>query len=164
LEGIFYILRTGIQWKAPPKEYGAASSIHQCFSEWAQAGFFVKMWQEGLLAGLGWEWQSVDGSMVKAPLGQEAVGPNPTDRGKKGTKRSVAAGSHGLLVGIVLDGANRHDIRLLEETPRSIITVHPEVMNMCLDAGYVGAQKPVEGMGYKAAHPGSWGRERGAGA
>jgi hypothetical protein len=42
------------------------------------------MWQEGLLAGLGWEWQSVDGSMVKAPLGQEAVGPNPTDRGKKG--------------------------------------------------------------------------------
>jgi hypothetical protein len=34
LEGIFYVLRTGIQWKALPKEYGAASSIHQYFSEW----------------------------------------------------------------------------------------------------------------------------------
>jgi transposase len=88
LEGIFYVLRMGIQWKALPQEYGAASSIHQYFSEWAQAGFFRRMWQEGLLTydelkGLGWEWQSVDGCMVKAPLAQDAVGRNPTDRGKK---------------------------------------------------------------------------------
>jgi transposase len=88
LEAIFYVLRTGIQWKAVPKVYGAASSIHQYFSEWAQAGFFRRMWQEGLLSydelrGLGWEWQSVDGSMVKAPLAREGAGRNPTDRGKK---------------------------------------------------------------------------------
>jgi hypothetical protein len=44
-----YVLRTGIQWKALPKEYGAASSVHQYFSEWAEAGFFLKMWQEGLM-------------------------------------------------------------------------------------------------------------------
>jgi transposase len=89
LKAIFYVLRTGIQWKALPKAYGAASSIHQYFSEWAQAGFFRRMWQEGLLTydellGLGWEWQSVDGCMVKAPLAGEAVGKNPMDRGKKG--------------------------------------------------------------------------------
>jgi transposase len=88
LDGIFYVLRTGIQWKALPKAYGAASSIHQYFSDWAQAGFFLRMWQEGLISydelkGLGWEWQSIDGSMVKAPLAQEGVGRNPTDRGKK---------------------------------------------------------------------------------
>ena len=88
LEGIFYVLRTGIQWKALPKEYGAASSIHQYFSEWAEAGFFLRMWQEGLMTydewcGLGWEWQSVDGCMVKAPLARDAAGRNPTDRGKK---------------------------------------------------------------------------------
>jgi transposase len=88
LEAIFYVLRTGIQWKALPAEYGAASSIHAYFSEWAQAGFFKRIWQEGLmtydaLRGLGWEWQSVDGCMVKAPLAREAVGRNPTDRGKK---------------------------------------------------------------------------------
>jgi hypothetical protein len=50
------------------------------------------MWQEGLMAydelkGLGWEWQSADGCMVKAPLAREAAGRNPTDREKKGTKR-----------------------------------------------------------------------------
>jgi hypothetical protein len=67
----------------------AASSIHQYFSEWAEAGFFLRMWQEGLTAygelkGLGWEWQSADGCMVKAPLAREAAGRNPADREKKG--------------------------------------------------------------------------------
>jgi hypothetical protein len=46
------------------------------------------MWQRGLgrydeLRGIQWEWQSIDGSMVKAPLAREEAGPNPTDRGKK---------------------------------------------------------------------------------
>jgi len=50
---------TGIQWKALPKEYGAASSIHEYFSRWAQAGLFMRLWQEGLLSydelhGIGW--------------------------------------------------------------------------------------------------------------
>jgi transposase len=88
LAGIFFVLRTGIQWKALPKEYGAASSVHEYFSKWAQAGLFMRLWQEGLLSydelhGIGWEWQSADGCMVKAPLGRESVGRNPTDRGKK---------------------------------------------------------------------------------
>lgn len=48
------------------------------------------------LEGIGWEWQSVDGCMVKAPLAREAVGHNPTDRGKNGHKkeRFVGCGSH----------------------------------------------------------------------
>jgi transposase len=87
-QAIFYVPRTGIQWKALPREYGAAGSIHGYFSERAQAGFFRRIWQEGLLTydeprGPGWEWQRVDGCMVKAPLAREAVGRNPTDRGKK---------------------------------------------------------------------------------
>ena len=91
LEGIFYVLRTGCQWKAVPKEYGAGSSIHQYFQEWAVAGFFEKIWAKGLetydeLEGIGWEWQSVDGCMVKALLARESVGKNPTDRGKNGDK------------------------------------------------------------------------------
>ena len=43
--GIVYVLRTGCQWKAAPKEFGAASSIHQYFLEWALAGLFRSMWQ-----------------------------------------------------------------------------------------------------------------------
>ena len=88
-EAVVYVLRTGCQWKALPKErYGSASSVHKYFLEWKKKKVFVRMWQKGLaeyddLEGIAWSWQSLDGAMVKAPLALEAVGPNPTDRGKK---------------------------------------------------------------------------------
>jgi transposase len=88
LEGIFYVLRTGIQWKAAPREFGSASNIHRYFQILERASFFKTIWIKGLeqydeLKGIGWEWQSMDGCMTKAPLGGEATGKNPTDRGKK---------------------------------------------------------------------------------
>ena len=88
-EGIVYVLRTGCQWKALPAErFGSASAIHARFLEWERAGFFEALWQAGLaeyddLEGIAWRWQSIDAAMMKAPLAQESVGPNPTDRGKK---------------------------------------------------------------------------------
>jgi hypothetical protein len=36
------------------------------------------------MEGIAWRWQSIDGAMMKAPLAQEQVGPNPTDREKTG--------------------------------------------------------------------------------
>lgn len=88
-EAIVYVLRTGCQWKALPKErFGSASAIHKRFLEWEQSGFFRELWRAGLaeyddMEGIAWQWQSVDGALLKAPLAQESVGPNPTDRGKK---------------------------------------------------------------------------------
>jgi len=71
-EAIVYVLRTGIQWNALPKEAGASSTVHDRFQEWERAGFFKALWQAGLsdyddLAGIEWEWQAVDGVMTKAP-------------------------------------------------------------------------------------------------
>lgn len=56
-------------------------------------GVFDHIWQAGLqeydeLEGIAWEWQSLDGVMTKAPFGGATTGANPTDRGKRGTKRS----------------------------------------------------------------------------
>ena len=87
-EAIVFVLRTGIQWKALPKELGSGSAVHKYFQEWERANFFRVLWREGLvkyddLAGIDWEWQSIDGCKVESPLGQDAVGPNPVDRGKK---------------------------------------------------------------------------------
>ena len=91
LSAIFYVLRTGIQWKALPKEFCSASPVHKYFLFWCKEGVFLKMWQLGLTEyddakGIDWEWQSIDSSSVKAPLAQEDVGANPTDRGKKWDK------------------------------------------------------------------------------
>ena len=44
------------------------------------------------LEGVDWEWQNLDGCMVKAPLALEAVGKNPTDRGKNGDKTQCTDG------------------------------------------------------------------------
>ena len=95
-EAIVYVLRTGCQWKALPAErFGSASAIHARFLQWERAGFFQALWQAGLaeydeLQGIAWQWQSIDGAMMKAPLARQAVGPNPTDRGKKWRQTSPA--------------------------------------------------------------------------
>jgi transposase len=88
LEAIVYVLRTGIQWKALPKAMGSASAVHRYFRFWCEQGFFRALWIAGLeaydeVAGIEWTWLSADGCMTKAPLAQESVGRNPTDRGKK---------------------------------------------------------------------------------
>ncbi len=76
MDAIFYLLRTGCQWKALPRSLGAPSTVHDRFQEWQKAGVFHRMWGVGLakyddLKGLDWEWQSMDGVMTKAPLGGE---------------------------------------------------------------------------------------------
>lgn len=97
-EAIIYVLRTGIQWKAIPKSvYGSSSAIHSYFQKWHRAGFFTELWRAGLaeydeMEGIAWEWLSADGSQGKAPLALEAVGPNPTDRGKKWKQGQLAGG------------------------------------------------------------------------
>lgn len=97
-EGIVYVLRTGCQWKALPAEhFGSASAIHARFLEWEKAGVFEALWKAGLaeyddLEGIAWRWQSIDGAMMKAPLAQESVGANPTDRGKKWQQAAFVCG------------------------------------------------------------------------
>ena len=141
--GIFYVLRTGCQWKALPRCYGAPSTVHDRFQEWQKDGLFERMWQAGLLdydneKGLEWEWQAIDGAMTKAPLG--GTGANPTDRGKKGTKRSILTDAKGIPLSVVVDGANRHDKMLVKKTLDAIIFERPSlddgIQNICMDKGY----------------------------
>ncbi|MGR9117576.1 MAG: IS5 family transposase [Gammaproteobacteria bacterium] len=161
-EAIMYVLRTGCQWKALPKsEFGSASAVHNYFLQWQEAGFFKALWQKGLMEydemeGIAWEWQSLDGALVKAPLARESVGRNPTDRGKKrGSKRSVLTDQKGVPLSIVISGANTHDVKLLAATIHGIVIERPwgekdTKQHLCLDAGYVGekAEQTVVGSGY----------------
>jgi len=64
---------------------------------WMRMGFFVALWRAGLaeydeMEGISWSWQSIDGALVKAPLALEAVGRNPTDRGKKRNQTALIDG------------------------------------------------------------------------
>jgi len=76
-DGIFYVLRTGCQWKALDEtELCSGSTAHTRFQEWEAADVFLKFWQRGVerfdeLQGIDWAWLSLDGAMTKAPLGGE---------------------------------------------------------------------------------------------
>jgi len=72
-------------------------------------------------------------------------GPNPTDRAKSGVKRSLLTEAAGIPVGLVVEGANRHDCKLmratLESVPLSIeekrqVQAQTVEQGLCMDAAY----------------------------
>lgn len=95
MNAIYYILRTGIQWKALPRELGAPSTVHDRFIEWRAAGVFEALWIQALSefdqrVGIDWSWQAMDGVMTKAPLGGEKNGAEshrPSEEGDKAQPR-----------------------------------------------------------------------------
>jgi transposase len=89
-EGIFYVLRTGIQWQACPRErFGPPSPVYCSFARWVKAGGFALLGAEALtvydeLKGLAWTWQRVQGAITKAPLGGRPRAPIPRTVASKG--------------------------------------------------------------------------------
>ena len=165
---IVYLLRTGIQWNALPRELGASSTVHDRFQEWERAGLFRRLWEAGLTSydefqGIAWDWQALDGVMTKAPFGGAATGPNPTDRGKRGVKRSLLTDGAGIPLAVAVDGANRHDMKLVVATLDGVVVVRPTEgsQDLCLDAGYDydAVRAEVTERGY-TAHIRSRGEER----
>ena len=164
-EAIAYVLRTGIQWNALPRELGASSTVHERFQEWVREGFFERLWRAGLteydeLVVIDWEWQSADGAMGKAPLVPKggtgaAAGPNPTDRGKRGTKRSLLVDGNGVPLAVAVAGANRNDCKLLAATLGDAAVARPDPgqvkQHLCLDKGYDHAfvRREAEARGYQ---------------
>lgn len=146
-DAIFFVLRTGCQWKAlDATQFVPGSTAHDRFQEWVAAGFFLKLWQAGLLEydflkGIDWKWQSMDGTMTKAPLGGEKTGPNPTDRGKQGVKRSIVTDGRGVPIGLDVAGANCVDFKMAPTTLANLGIERPSVektgrQHLCLDKGY----------------------------
>jgi putative transposase len=169
---MIYVLRTGIQWNALPREMGASSTVHERYQEWERLGFFEELWRAGLveydeLEGIEWEWQALDGAMTKAPLGRgasgQATGKNPTDRAKMGTKRSMLTDGAGIPLAVALEGANRHDSKLLVATLEGLVVARPAAgqgeeveasssdQHLCLDAAYDSdeVRKELEARSYK---------------
>lgn len=74
-------------------------------------------------------------------MGEKSTGPNPTDRSKSGTKRSILVDGQGVPIGVSVDGANRHDMKMSKATLQSLVIYRPEPtirskQHMCLDKGY----------------------------
>ncbi|WP_440137936.1 IS5 family transposase [Providencia vermicola] len=127
MNAIFFVLRTGCQWNAlNATGICSSSSAHRRFQEWRDAGVFERFWQNGLLA-----------CMTKSPLAGKKTGKNPTDRGKRGVKRSLMTDGNGLPLALVVAGANTHDIKLVADTLDALQTGRPgKRLRLCMDKGY----------------------------
>lgn len=61
--------------------------------------------------------------------------------GGKRAKRSLLTEASGVPIGLVIEGASRHDMKLVRETIENIVVERPEAtevapQGMCLDKGY----------------------------
>ena len=146
VDAIIFRIRTGCQWNHVPRVYGDDATLHRTFQHWVEVGLFPKIWallvEECDDLGLvDWEWQAADGMMGKARLGGDAIGPNPTDRAKNGTKKSILTERNGGPLSLIMAGANVPDMKLLDRTLEAIIVKRPrptkkKPQNLCLDKGY----------------------------
>jgi putative transposase len=145
LEGIVYRLRSGVQWNQLPRQFGSDSTVHGWFQRFVEDGVLEEIWAELVtgcdrLGAVSRAWQAADGVMGKSRFCGGARGPNPTDRAKMGTKKSVLVDEHGGPLAVAIDGANVHDTKLLERTIDAIVIERPDpeqvIQNLCLDKGY----------------------------
>ena len=119
LTGIVFVLKSGIPWEMLPKGMGCGSGL-TCWRrlrDWQEAGVWEEL-HRVLLNRLG-------ESLLR--LGERAghkggpkTGPNPTDKGKKGSKRHVVSDRGGVPLAVVLTAANVHDSMVLEEAVDAI--------------------------------------------
>lgn len=81
-EGILWILWTGAQWEALPKEYGAKSTVHRRLGTWVKDGTLEKMWRVFLAQleekeQIRWNECFIDGTFASAKKGaSKSARPN----------------------------------------------------------------------------------------
>jgi putative transposase len=145
LDGIIHRMRSGCQWNQLPERFGPSSTLHGWFQRFVEDGVLEQIWaclvaECEELGAVEWEWQAADGVMGKARFCGDKRGPNPTDRAKSGTKKSVIVERQGGPLGVAIDGANVHDTKLLEATIDAIVVKRPDpdrlVQHLCLDKAY----------------------------
>ena len=144
MNGLWYILWTGCQWKAVHRDwFGVSSSVlHERFQTWQQAGIWDQFFRSmlrfyGRKKHILWKWQSVDSRSCPAPLGGTDTGKNPTDRAKQGSKIHLLVDQRGAPLAVWITGANVHDKWSLDDLVVHILVRRPSSdQHMCADKGY----------------------------
>ena len=117
LTGILFVLKTGIAWDDLPTELGCGcgKTCRTYLQQWQQLGVWQKL-HALLLTELNaadlidWSRAIIDGTSCKAPEGGEDTGPNPTDRGKSGSKHHVLTEANGIPLAVRITAFDLPDV------------------------------------------------------
>ena len=119
VETLRFFVRGGVQWRElrASARRACGSTLRRRLDGWSTTALLrqvhavlIRMVRAGPEA-LSWD-VVVDSCSVRAKHGGELTGPNPTDRGKPGTKYHVVVSTEGIPLGAVPSAANVHDTRL----------------------------------------------------
>jgi transposase len=143
VETLRFFVREGVQWRELRAAAGRAcgSTLRRRLDSWSATALLrqvhialVRMARSGPEVA-SWE-VVVDSCSVRAKHGGELTGPNPTDRGKIGTKYHVVVATDGLPLGAVPSAANVHDTRLFPHLLGLAQVVCAAIGRLYADAAY----------------------------
>ena len=116
LSGVFWIMRTGAQWRELPKKYGRYRSVHKRYDQWSLKGVWTQM-LEYFSQDADREWIMLDSTVVRAhpccvgvkkgTQEQEGLGRS---RGGFSSKIHTSTDALGNALKVKLTGGQRNDI------------------------------------------------------
>lgn len=130
LTGILFVLRTGIRWNDLPCELGCGSGsrCRRYLAAWSRAGVWDRLHALVLAelddaGAIDWSRAAVDSASARALGGGTKTGPNPTDRGRPGSKHHAVVDPHSIPLGATTTAANVPDVGALPEVVDAIPAV-----------------------------------------
>jgi transposase len=131
-------LREGTPWRSlkATADKVSGSTLRRHLEQWAGIGVLAQV--HAVLVGMlrGDPTLILDTCSVRAKRGGDLTGPNPTDRGKRGTKYHIATMGDGVPVACAATAANVNDTLVFERLFLAAFAVMARIRTVFADKGY----------------------------
>src|SRR3954462_10111528 len=131
-------LREGTPWRSlrASADQASGSTLRRCLRRWAETGLLAKVHALPAAMLRGHPDLILDSGSVRAKRGGDLTGPNPTDRGKKGTQYHIATDGDGVPVACIATVANVNDTLAFERLFLAADAVMARIRTVFADKGY----------------------------
>ncbi|MEU5191622.1 IS5 family transposase [Streptomyces klenkii] len=161
LTAIIFVATSGCTWRQLPPVFGPCwPTVYRRFAQWSRERVWARLHRVildelGARGELDWSRCAIDSVSIRAAKGP-LTGPNPTDRGKNGSKVHLLTDRKGLPLSLGISAANLHDSQALMPLVRGIPPIHSRRGPRRRRPGKLYADK-----GYDYRHLRRWLRSRG---
>jgi putative transposase len=154
IDAIFYINKTGCQWRQLPVDFPPWGTVYTCFRKWKLDGTWGRVLQE-----LNEKVRLQEGKNASPTYGildsQSVKSSSPGEeraydghKKVKGRKRHILVDVLGLLLIIFVHAANIHDTKAAQVVMEKGLASYPSLEAFCGDEGYrKTAEEAAEGLG-----------------